>query len=158
MVELLHLFAEDGLILGWRDKRLRRCGLAPQRKSASRSFRRRVATGACEAHSAVSMRRELLPGLVRLRVTGRRTSARLRTPGCFALAPAARGAGTRACRVQTHRDARRTCTQARPDESGRGRLRVRATSAHSPVTQGTKLHPGWYDNVVVWPARPRMEK
>src|ERR1039458_3724812 len=40
-----------------------------------------------------------------------------------------RGAGTRACRVPTHQDARRTCTQARPEESGRGRLRVRATSA-----------------------------
>src|ERR1035441_1988327 len=44
-----------------------------------------------------------------------------------------RDAGTRACRVPTHRDARRTCTKARPDESGRGRLRVRlrvrATSA-----------------------------
>src|SRR5665811_1825049 len=36
-----------------------------------------------------------------------------------------RGAGTRACRVPTHRDACRTCTKARPDESGRGRLRVR---------------------------------
>src|ERR1035438_5591217 len=64
-----------------------------------------------------------------------------------------RGAGTRACRVPTHRDARRTCTQARPDESGRGRVRVRATSAHTPVTQGTKLHPRWYDNVDVWSAR-----
>src|ERR1035437_6813323 len=40
-----------------------------------------------------------------------------------------RGAGTRACRATPHRDGRRTCTRARPDESGRGRLRVRATSA-----------------------------
>src|ERR1019366_3846786 len=34
------------------------------------------------------------------------------------------GAGTRAGRVPTHRDARRARSKARPEESGRGRLRV----------------------------------
>src|ERR1700687_547189 len=35
-----------------------RCGLAPQRKSASRSFRCRVAAGECETPSAVNIRKE----------------------------------------------------------------------------------------------------
>ena len=35
-----------------------RCGLAPQRKSALRSFRCRVAAGVCETHSAVNIRKE----------------------------------------------------------------------------------------------------
>src|ERR1019366_1386492 len=38
------------------------------------------------------------------------------------------GAGTRACRVPTHRDACRVRSKARPEESGRRRLRVCATS------------------------------
>ena len=38
------------------------------------------------------------------------------------------GAGTRAGRVPTHRDACRACSKARPEESGRGRLRVCATT------------------------------
>ena len=38
------------------------------------------------------------------------------------------GARTRACRVPTHRDAYRTYSKTRPDESGRGRLRVCAMS------------------------------
>jgi len=46
--------AGDGSeILGWNAQDgSPRCGLAPQRKSALRSFRCRVA-GACETHSAV---------------------------------------------------------------------------------------------------------
>jgi hypothetical protein len=34
------------------------CGLAPQRKSASRLFRCRVAAGECESPSAVNIRKE----------------------------------------------------------------------------------------------------
>ena len=35
------------------------CGLAPQRKSASRSFRYRVAAEACERHAATKHTREI---------------------------------------------------------------------------------------------------
>src|ERR1035437_176712 len=38
------------------------------------------------------------------------------------------GAGPRAGGVPTHRDACRACSKARPEETGRGRLRVCATS------------------------------
>jgi hypothetical protein len=52
--------AGDGSeILGWNAQDgSPRCGLAPQRKSASRSFRCRVAAGACERHAAVNIRSE----------------------------------------------------------------------------------------------------
>src|SRR5271157_283394 len=43
----------------------------------------------------------------------------------------ARSAGTHACRVPTHRDALSCTPSKRPDESGRGRLRVCATMALS---------------------------
>src|SRR5665811_1680419 len=56
-----------------------------------------------------------------------------------------RGAGTRACRVPTHRDACRTCTKARPEESGCGRLRVRAT-IRPVTTPGGKLILWWDAN------------
>jgi hypothetical protein len=46
-------------ILGWNAQDgSPRCGLAPQRKSALRSFRCRVAAGVCETHSAVNIRGE----------------------------------------------------------------------------------------------------
>jgi len=47
--------ASDGLQIFIRNSQddTPRCGLAPQRKSASRSFRCRVATGECESPSAV---------------------------------------------------------------------------------------------------------
>jgi hypothetical protein len=38
-----------------------------------------------------------------------------------------------ACRVPTHRDAWLTRTKARPDESGRGRLRVCATLSYTTI-------------------------
>ena len=52
--------AGDGSeVLGWNAQDgSPRCGLAPQRKSASRSFRCRVAAGVCETHSAVNIREE----------------------------------------------------------------------------------------------------
>jgi hypothetical protein len=52
--------AGDGLeVLGWNAQDgSPRCGFAPQRKSALRSFRCRVAAGECESHSAVNIREE----------------------------------------------------------------------------------------------------
>src|ERR1019366_2700484 len=45
------------------------------------------------------------------------------------------GAGTRAGRVPTHRDACRACSKTRPEESGRGRVRVRVRVCATSVAE-----------------------
>src|ERR1035438_1022404 len=67
------------------------------------------------------------------------------------------GAGTRACRVATHRDACRAHSKARPEESGHRRLRVCATSSLRSYSCAVPKHPGIYGRAVAVTGRPRVK-